>query len=109
VIGDHDYKRDILKLNNVNSAAPCSHCPADRKGVPWFDFGWAAEWTSRCYDASAAMVCELLQMSAGLSILSVQPDWMHDKYLGTDKVCMSYVCSVCLILSLSACLMFGVH
>ena len=104
VIGDHDYKRDVLKLANINACSPCSHCPCDRRGVPWFDFSWYAKWCDLVYDFTFELICELLRMSAGLSILSVQPDWMHDKYLGTDKavflsswflsfvICASCVC-----------------
>ena len=85
-MGDHDYKRDVLELANVNAARPCSHCPCDRQDTPWFDFSLTAKWISKTYQDGLDLKCMLLRMSCGLSILAVYPDWMHDKYLGTDKV-----------------------
>jgi hypothetical protein len=32
------------------------------------------------------LVCNLVRQEIGLSSANVFPDWMHDKYLGTDKV-----------------------
>jgi len=84
VIGDHDYKRDCLELANVNSTQCCSHCPANNKSVPWFHFKPSATWAQRIFEART-LACALFQM-LGLGILSVYPDWMHDKPLGTDKV-----------------------
>ena len=86
VIGDHDYKRDVLLLANINSGKPCGHCPCDRKDTPWYDFSLSAKWAQKVYNVAVDMACVLLRLSAGLSILSIYPDWMHDKYLGTDKV-----------------------
>ena len=84
VIGDHDYKRDCLELANVTSTQCCSHCPANNKSVPWFHFKPSATWAQRIFEART-LACALFQM-LGLGILSVYPDWMHDKPLGTDKV-----------------------
>ena len=32
LLGDHDYKRDCLLLNNINSANPCFKCKANKDG-----------------------------------------------------------------------------
>ena len=87
VIGDHDYKRDVLNLASINSAHPCGHCPAKRKEYLWWDFSLSARWARNVRSVAVDMPCVLLRLSVGLSILSVYPDWMHDKFLGTDKVC----------------------
>ena len=86
VIADHDHKRDVLQLANVNSGKPCSHCPADRKNCPWWDFSLDAKWSKETYTKACDLASPILRMVIGVSILSVFPDWMHDKYLGTDKV-----------------------
>ena len=114
IIGDHDHKRDVLGLANVNSGKPCSHCPCDRKGTPWWDFSLSAEWARKVYNIAVDLSCVLLRMSAGLSILSVYPDWMHDKYLGTDKVytwrgLRFFVCSVVLMFAVELVLWFCSH
>ena len=72
VIGDNDFKRDVLNMINI-STGRCNYCPCDRKKVPWFDFSLWAKW-------------DLIRKQIGLSSANVFPDWMHDKYLGTDKV-----------------------
>ena len=84
LIGDHDYKRDCLQLNNINSAQPCSHCKANRTTIPWFDFSLVAKWITS--PRSSELRCSLFGSEVGISRKSVWPDWMHDKYLGTDKV-----------------------
>jgi hypothetical protein len=86
IIGDHDYKRDVLELANVNASKCCSHCPASRRAFPWMDFSLTANWIDAIYKGLNDLKCVLLRKSAGLGIHSVYPDWMHDKYLGTDKV-----------------------
>ena len=90
LLGDQDYKRDCLLLPNVNSNMPCAHCPCNTTDVPWFDFRRQALWVGQIIGsdqwlASAWNLCELFKMK-GVSILSVYPDWMHDKNLGSDKV-----------------------
>ena len=85
VQGDHDYKRDCLQLANVNAAKCCSHCPADNGKTPWFHFSPGAKWAKSIY-TKRWLACPLFQNMAGLGILAVYPDWMHDKLLGTDKV-----------------------
>lgn len=85
VAGDHDYKRDCLELANVNAGECCSHCPASNKKVPWFHFSAGAKWVKAIF-TERMLLCVLFQNMVGLGILSVYPDWMHDKHLGTDKV-----------------------
>ena len=86
LLGDHDYKRDCLKLPNVNSNHCCPLCPANTADVPWFDFRREAHWLQRCYRKDQVKYpCKLFDIE-GVSNLSIMPDWMHDKCLGTDKV-----------------------
>ena len=82
--GDHDYKRDCLLLENINSTLCCSHCKANRTTIPWFDFSLFARWTTS--PSTKELLCPLFGPELGLSRKNVAPDWMHDKYLGTDKV-----------------------
>ena len=84
LIGDHDYKRDCLLLTSVNSAQPCSHCNANKTNLRWFDFSLGAKWITS--PRSGDFKCSLFGTDVGISRKSVWPDWMHDKYLGTDKV-----------------------
>ena len=91
LFGDQDYKRDCLRLPNVNSNTPCDHCPANVSDVPWFDFRDGAAWVSRIYTqlqwkaAGLDKKCFLFGI-VGVTNLSIYPDWMHDKNLGSDKV-----------------------
>ena len=90
LFGDQDYKRDCLKLPNVNSVNCCAHCPANNSSVPWFDFRRNALWPASIYSREQWLstqwcTCELFAIT-GVSIFSIYPDWMHDKHLGTDKV-----------------------
>ena len=86
-VGDHDYKRDCLLLPNINSAHPCGACPANTTDCPWFDFRKTARCFSRVFGHGGFDVSKCLLFGIiGLTHLSVYPDWMHDKPLGTDKV-----------------------
>jgi len=40
----------------------------------------------RTADAHPPIDCPIFDEEAGISGMSVYSDWMHDKYLGTDKV-----------------------
>ena len=84
LLGDHDYKRDCLLLNNINSSQPCTHCKCNKTDTPWFDFSLVAKWIFSPWNT--ILRCSLFGQEVGLSRKSVWPDWMHDKYLGTDKV-----------------------
>ena len=93
--GDQDYKRDCLQLANVSSGKPCTHCPANTSTCPWYDFRPTAVWASKIYTLLAWLQTEWTKCSIfltkGVSNMSVYPDWMHDKNLGTDKVVCSLV------------------
>ena len=64
----------------------CNYCPCNRgAAIPWFDFSLFSEWAKKLYKPYE-FSCNLIRKRIGLSSASVFPDWMHDKYLGTDKV-----------------------
>ena len=97
LVGDHDYKRDCLLMPNVSSNKPCGLCPADTVEAPWFDCRQGAAWVSRVYKQGQFDVsrCVLFGIM-GVSNLTNYPDWMHDKPLGTDKVCYLRPCLLCI-------------
>ena len=85
VIGDNDYKRDVMEMINI-SKGTCNYCPGNKStACPWFDFRLCAKWAQRMYKPYE-LACKLIRQEIGLSSANVFPDWMHDKYLGTDKV-----------------------
>ena len=84
VIGDNDFERDVLSMINI-STGRCNYCPCDKGKVPWFDFTLWAKWAQSLYKPYE-LECNLIRKQIGLSSANVFPDWMHDKYLGTDKV-----------------------
>ena len=106
ITGDQDYKRDCMGLPNINSTKPCVHCPADSKlrchsEFAWYDFFPEANWVQGIYGEDGLQrggwdSCVLFQID-GVTNLSVYPDWMHDKNLGTDKV-SSIIVKLCYIL-----------
>ncbi len=66
-----------------------NHCPARKRTCPWYDFRPTAEWVMRTYKTAIAhpdVDCPLIDDEIGITRQSVYSDWMHDKYLGTDKV-----------------------
>jgi hypothetical protein len=68
------------------STGRCNFCPCNRgAAIPWFDFSLFSEWAKKLYKPYE-LSCNLIRKRIGLSSASVFPDWMHDKYLGTDKV-----------------------
>ncbi len=111
IIGDQDYKRDCLLLPNVSSGTPCAHCPCNNHAVPWFDFRPQAAWVG--------LICTLMQWMnsqwnrselfkiIGVTILTVYPDWMHDKNLGTDKVTSIIIIIMVMIILMTIIMMEG--
>ena len=92
VIGDNDYKRDVMEMINI-SKGTCNYCPGNKSTCPWFDFQLCAKWAQRMYKPYE-LACKLIRKGIGLSSANVFPDWMHDKYLGTDKVQKNWSCSL---------------
>lgn len=84
MIGDNDYKRDVMEMINIAKGL-CNYCPGNKSTCPWFDFDLDAKWAKRIYKPYE-LACKLIRQEIGLSSANVFPDWMHDKYLGTDKV-----------------------
>ena len=75
---------------NCNSVQPCNLCPCNSSSIPWHHFSFAAQWLDRIYTttewvASGAATAEIFKIE-GVTNDSLYPDWMHAKYLGTDKV-----------------------
>ena len=68
-----------------------NHCPADIEQCPWFDFRISSEFVKRTFkklvngQIGPPLMCKLFGI-IGVTRLSIYPDWMHDKNLGTDKV-----------------------
>ena len=84
LLGEHDYKRDNLRLKNINSANCCNRCTCNRGTTPWFDFSLYAKFIATVN--TEELQCPLFADEVGITRNAVWPDWMHDKYLGTDKV-----------------------
>ena len=122
IIGDQDYKRDCLRLPNINSSCPCPLCDANTSSTPWFDFRREAAWVQTMKGAAAWDRCALFDLR-GVTLASLYGDWMHDKNLGTDKVhppldmCVDIVCNIhiclldiaCTICLQSMCLQYACH
>jgi len=88
-------------LPNVTSNNPCTQCPCNVGTVPYFDFRPSAKWIEQIYTVAEWLTsgwnqCEIFKI-IGVTNLSIYPDWMHDKNLGTDKVTASCTYSLGLI------------
>ena len=82
VFGDFQWAKSHSDLILGN------HCPADVKLCPWFDFRISSEFVKRTFkngQIGPPLMCKLFGI-IGVTRLSIHPDWMHDKNLGTDKV-----------------------
>ena len=91
LIGDGDYRRDVLELPSLTSNTPCGRCCANVTTHKWFDFTDTAAWHNTTLTAtqwwkSSLCTCKLFAKEIHVSILNVFGDWMHDKNSGTDKV-----------------------
>lgn len=88
LLGDHDYKRDCLRLPNVTGVDCCALCPAnnDTASTPWFDFRRSAQWMKKLYVVGQVSYACLLFTIIGVTHMSIYGDWMHDRPLGTCKV-----------------------
>ena len=91
--GDLDYFAKCLKLAHYGSAHPCCLCPCNNTegdGMCWSEFRpshaeWMGElWTNDEWRAMHTAV-HLLFTIPGVGITMVYMDYMHVKYLGTDK------------------------
>ena len=90
LIGDLDYLTKDLELPNSTSNSPCALCPCNATDLAWWHFMADAAWLKKIYDiltwkAAGWDTCGVFQI-VGVTVLSVYPDWMHCKHLGTDKV-----------------------
>ena len=89
--GDLEYLYSHLKLPWFTSAQPCALCEAnsDDQSIPWTDFRRdSAEWLRHIWSDEAWRQRYQNNHSIfslpGVSILTVCPDLMHCKHLGTD-------------------------
>lgn len=80
----------IFIWRNQHDPTLGNHCPADTKLCPWYDFRIESAWVNQTWtklqngQVGPALRCNLMNI-IGVSRLSIYPDWMHDKNLGTDK------------------------
>ena len=89
--GDLDYLRDEYHLQNYNSNDPCCKCPANNvmggMSVNEFRPGHS-QWIDRLYTkaqwATSEYNLHVIFTIPGVTLLSVFPDYMHCKHLGTD-------------------------
>jgi hypothetical protein len=93
-LGDNDYFPSFFGTARTSETNPCSWCPATTRaagGEWWTDFrsNPLASWFHRIHLSRAWLalnpVRHPLLMLPGVSIMTLAPDWMHIKYLGTDK------------------------
>ena len=96
--GDMDWNAEFFNLPRHNDATPCGWCPATSGGaMPWSDFRIhpMAAWMRNIYSSrqwlAANPVRHALLTLPGVSILTVTPDLMHIKYLGTDQFVLGSV------------------
>ena len=86
ITGDLEHYGKSLGLPSYRCGNPCFACPCDRRDTPWFELRKAqALWTHHVYVFATALagLCALFDL-AFVSIVSVCPDWLHNKKLGTD-------------------------
>lgn len=83
--GDLDYLDKALFLPSCNSANMCCWCPANLTNIPWWELKPGSTWMAQLYTALTVLagVCAIFQVP-GVSLMTVAPDWMHNKHLGTD-------------------------
>ena len=93
VVGDLDYFASMLDVPRSTAVQPCSRCRCSKWGpLTWQDFRPAAAWTStvfspaswRALAADEKSTCPLFSMAA-TSICNLAYDFMHCKFLGSDK------------------------
>jgi len=83
-----------LKMNSHGSLQPCGWCPANCSSdfvnsCPWTHFDFlSANWVKMIYTKwewqyMNPVRCPILKLP-GTSQLTVVPDWMHNKHMGTD-------------------------
>lgn len=88
--GDLDYFASTLELQRYSSLCPCCFCEANSADLPWTDFRPdVAPWLDRVWTAADWLAQHPnrspLFNVVGSSILTVHPDYMHCKHLGTDQ------------------------
>ena len=86
--GELDWKRKTLGLAKYNTSdAPCIFCPCNDSAIPWRDVRSNAIWTERIFTDALWRArnpnpkCCLFSLQF-VSILALNPDWMHDMHLG---------------------------
>ncbi len=87
--GDLEYFATTLGLPHPSSLQPCILCKATTTTLPWSDFRQnTAPWLATVWDRTAWELDHPERHPVfhlpGVSILSVCPDFLHTKHLGTD-------------------------
>ena len=100
ILGDLDYLAGKLGLPRYNAKKPCSWCQCTNTGeLSFTDMRSTAKWietiwTAALWKAWPGRSKNPLFSLRGVSILTVCPDYMHLKYLGSDQ----YMFGSCLYL-----------
>ena len=86
---DAFYKTWRLE-NPTHATHPCCWCPAGVSGdLNWRDFRPSAGWIDQCYGADSWRAAHPDPLELFLiffvTIATINPDWMHVKYLGVDQ------------------------
>ena len=93
VVGDLEYFASIMDVPRSRAIQPCSRCKCSKWGpLTWQDFNPNAAWIStvftpaswRALPADQKSTCPLFSMAA-TSITNLSYDFMHSKFLGSDK------------------------
>jgi len=85
--GDLDWFFKTLKLNNYNSNEPCCLCTCNTTTKPWKDLRRAAVWLDHIWTTDSwkraypTPDCLLFKLDF-ISILCINPDWMHTMHIG---------------------------
>ena len=94
--GDLDYLGYFLGFPRVTATRPCGLCPCTiHDDMPWTDFRAHAPWIPAQYSKEAYEGlfggCNALLSLPAVSVLSIAPDYMHVKFLGTDQFLLGSV------------------
>ena len=83
--GDLDYLQKSLGLPAHNATEPCSWCPCNISSLPWWEMRLWLQLDRYLYTAANILphMCALFRVP-GVSLVTLAPDWQHDKNMGTD-------------------------
>ena len=96
LIGDLEHICKAYAMpNSTNRDHPCGLCPANCTDLPYWDFRPNAKWIKLIYTAAfwraSGLRKSIIWDITGVSCLSFQPDYMHCKSLGIDKILIGFL------------------